>query len=98
MIRSVERLYAVLHLIQGELKLYTDTETESGNAVQRFFCGNCGSPIYSAVPGFEGMIFLKTGMMDDTSGFAPQFHAWGDTKQNWLEITDGAPVAARNPG
>jgi hypothetical protein len=44
------------------------------------------------------MIFLKTGTMDDTSGFAPQFHAWGDTKQNWVAITDGAPVAARNPG
>ena len=86
------------HLIQGELKLYTDTETESGNAVQRFFCGNCGSPIYSAVPGFEGMVFLKTGTMDDTSGFTPQFHAWGDTKQNWVAITDGAPVAGRNPG
>ena len=35
--------------IAGTPKLYTDPDTNSGNTVKRFFCGDCGSPIYSAV-------------------------------------------------
>ena len=50
----------------GEPKLYVDEETTSGNAVERYFCGNCGSPIYSALPSQPDSIFLKTGTMDDT--------------------------------
>ena len=37
------------------------------------------------------MIYLKTGTMDDTSGFAPQFHAWCDTKQSWVALDEGVP-------
>lgn len=81
-------------LKQGELKLYEDSDTKSGATVERYFCGNCGSPIYSAVPSFPDQIFLKTGTMDDTSAFAPQFHAWCSTKQDWVQLEDGVPQMA----
>ena len=66
---------AEFHL-SGEPKLYQDGDTASGNTVERYFCGNCGSPIYSALPSQPDQIFLKTGTMDDTSGFKPMFHVW----------------------
>lgn len=75
----------------GEPKLYADSDTSSGNTVQRFFCGNCGSPIYSAIPGQPDTLYLKTGTLDDTSDFVPQFHVWCDTKQNWVKLEEGVP-------
>ncbi len=75
----------------GEPKLYTDADTDSGNSVERYFCGNCGSPIYSVIPGQPDMLFLKTGTLDDTDGFKPMFHVWCSTKQNWVDLAEGVP-------
>ena len=80
----------------GEPALYRDSDTESGNEVERYFCGTCGSPIYSALGSQPDAVFLKTGTMDDTSGFAPQFNVWCDTKQNWVELDANLPAIARN--
>jgi hypothetical protein len=84
------------HMTQGEPKVYIDPDTESGSAVERFFCSECGSPIYSAVPSFADMIFLKTGTLDDTTNFLPQFHLWCSTKQNWVDLAEGIPAAPKN--
>ena len=77
--------------ITGAPKLYVDSDTDSGNSVERFFCGNCGSPIYSALGSQPDVIYLKTGTMDDTSGFNPMFHVWCSTKQNWVSLEEGVP-------
>ncbi len=79
----------------GEPKLYEDSDTRSGNTVQRYFCGNCGSPIYSALSSQPDSIFLKTGTMDDTSAFTPMFHVWCETKQDWVQLEDGVPQMAQ---
>lgn len=75
----------------GEPKLYRDADTDSGNTVERYFCGTCGSPIYSAIPGQPDTLFLKTGTMDDTSIFNPMFHVWCSTKQDWVDLKEGIP-------
>lgn len=77
--------------MSGEPKIYEDEDTESGNTVQRFFCGRCGSPIYSAVPSDPDTLYLKTGTLDDTSDFAPMFHVWCSSKQNWVTLEDEVP-------
>ena len=82
-------------LTAGQLKLYQDADTASGNPVERYFCGNCGSPIYSALPGQPDTLFLKTGTLDDTSAFQPQFHAWCDSKQDWVQLEEGVPQMAQ---
>jgi len=79
----------------GEPKLYLDEDTESGNPVQRYFCGSCGSPIYSAITAQPDMLFLKTGTLDDTGGFKPQFHAWCVSKQDWVALDEGVPQLER---
>ena len=81
---------AELNMI-GEPMLYLDSATKSGNQVERYFCGNCGSPIYSLIPSQPDTLFLKTGTMDDTSGFEPQFHAWCSTKQDWVDLAAEVP-------
>lgn len=80
--------------IQGEPKLYADADTKSGNTVERWFCNNCGSPIYSGVDSSPDNWFLKTGTLDDTSTWEPRFQAWCDSKQNWVALEDGVPAQA----
>ncbi len=84
-----------LNFTQGEPKLYLDADTDSGSTVQRFFCGNCGSPIYSAIDSMPDMVFLKTGTLDDTATFEPQFHAWCDSKQPWVTLDESVPSMAK---
>lgn len=86
---------ADLAFTQGEPKLYLDGDTDSGSTVQRFFCGDCGSPIYSAIDSMPDMVFLKTGTLDDTSDFKPSFHAWCDSKQPWVALDEGVPAMAK---
>lgn len=63
--------------------------------VERWFCGTCGSPIYSVLSGQADMIYLKTGTTDDTSGVLPRFHVWCDSKQSWVKLEEGVPAMAR---
>ena len=78
----------------GEPRLYRDSDTNSGNTVERYFCGTCGSPIYSALSSNADMLFVKTGTLDDTSSFQPQFHVWCDSKQDWVVLEEGVPAMA----
>ena len=40
----------------------------------------------------------KTGTMDDTTDFDPQFHVWCSTKQNWVDLADGVPAMQKTEG
>ena len=84
-----------LVIMEGELKLYSDPDTDSGDTVQRFFCEKCGSPIYSAVPSTPDIFYLKLGTMDDTSYFSPQFHVFSGSKQHWVELDDTVPASQK---
>jgi hypothetical protein len=85
-----------VRLTQGTLKSYID-HGESGKAVERQFCGTCGSPLFSIVEAAPGMTFVKAGTLDDPSGFTPSAHFWTKSKQNWVD-TGAAPTFAANPG
>ena len=84
-----------LVIIEGELKLYSDSDTDSGDTVQRFFCDKCGSPIYSAVPSTPDIFYLKLGSMDDTSYFSPEFHVFCGSKQNWVQLGETIPASQK---
>lgn len=82
--------------VTGQLTTYVD-HGDSGNAVNRQFCGTCGSPVFSIVPTVPGLTFIKAGTLDDTSGFKPGVHFWTDSAQNWVEIPAELPQMPRNP-
>lgn len=77
--------------VQGECSVF-ETTGASGSPVQRNFCGNCGSPIYSETQsGREaGLAFLKAGTLDDVSDLAPTAHFWVSSKQPWVQLPEGA--------
>ncbi|NCF50388.1 aldehyde-activating protein [Gammaproteobacteria bacterium] len=70
---------------------------ETGGAVRRRFCRNCGSPILSLVESAPGLGFIKAGTLEDRSWLNPTMHIWCDTAQPWVEISDDAVKIPRNP-
>ena len=82
--------------ISGEVRTFVD-HSETGNEVHRQFCPTCGSPLFSRVPAQPGMVFIKAGSLDDTTGFKPQVQFWTASKQDWVEIAD-VPGVVGNPG
>ncbi len=85
-----------LDVTGGSLKSYRDTG-ESGQAVHRRFCGECGSPLVSDVEAVPDLLFLKSGTLDDTNWLKPEMHIWTDHRQPWVTIPEGATTAGRNP-
>lgn len=70
---------------------------ESGGAVRRRFCRNCGSPILSLVEVVPGVGFIKAGTLEDRSWLSPSTHIWCDTAQPWVEIPESVEKFPRNP-
>ncbi|KZW01000.1 hypothetical protein EXIGLDRAFT_745380 [Exidia glandulosa HHB12029] len=48
-------------------KSYNDTKTKSGNPIVRYFCGNCGSTVFSVPVG--GGAFVKVGALKEAKEF-----------------------------
>ena len=67
----------------GETKVYRD-KGDSGQAVWRHFCGECGSPILSKVGAMPGMVIVKAGTLNDWSGLAPTIEVYTDHAAPWV--------------
>ena len=73
----------------GETKVFTD-KGDSGKAVWRHFCGNCGSPILSKVEAMPGLSLVKAGTLDDMSGLTPGIEVYTDHAAEWVAPIAGA--------
>ncbi len=82
--------------IQGTPKTYTESGT-SGMPVDRKFCGDCGSPILSDAKAFDGLLFIKGGTLDDTSGISVGAEIWCDSKAEWSALDSEVPKFPANP-
>lgn len=83
--------------VSGTLTTYED-KADSGNIVNRHFCGTCGSPVLTTVPTQPGMTFVKAGTLDDTSVLKPAIHFWTGSKQAWVKVDSDVPQIEGNPG
>ena len=72
----------------GTLNTYEDRGDDGGDEVyvNRNFCGGCGSPIFSALLGTEGVVAVKAGTLDDRSDVNPTIEAWCEHKQPWVGL------------
>lgn len=73
------------------------TAGASGNNVTRYFCGDCGSPIYSetAAGRAAGMTFIKAGTLDEVDDLTPAAHFWTSCKQPWVDLPAGVHSVER---
>lgn len=83
--------------LDGDLTVYEDRDTSSGNPVYRKFCGNCGSPIFSQQDDGNGMLIVKAGTLDDPAPFAPMISLWTSTRLPWVQLPEQQKKFERNP-
>jgi len=54
----------------------------------RYFCSECGSPIYGKAEARTGFISLRCGGLDEAPNIEPEVHLFTDWKAPWYQIAD----------
>lgn len=78
--------------VHGEPRIF-QSKADSGVAVFRSFCVNCGTPLFSGSERSTQYIAIKLGSLDDPSEFAPAGHIWTSSAQPWHHIDPNAPYS-----
>ena len=75
-------------LKRGKPNIYVKT-AESGNKRAQGFCGNCGTPIYSAKAEATDAYFLRVGALRERAQLPPQRQIWCRSAQGWaMNLSD----------
>lgn len=82
---------AGVELVRGKelLKGY-----ESSPGKTRFFCSNCGSPIYSTKDTVPGVFRMRAGLFNEDLPVRPAFHIYADSHAAWWPLDDELPKFA----
>ena len=83
--------------LQGTLKTFND-RGDSGNAVYRRFCPECGSPILSETETMRDLAIIKAGTLDDGSWLKPTMEIFCDSAQPWVELGGDRQRFPKMPG
>ncbi|WP_374413500.1 GFA family protein [Novosphingobium colocasiae] len=67
----------------GETRVFVD-HGESGAAVDRHFCPQCGSPIRSMAAALPGLTIVKMGTLDRPDQWPPVLEAYCDSAAQWM--------------
>ncbi len=68
---------------------------DSGRTLHRFFCGDCGSPLYSQRANAPETVVVRAGSMDDSSGMKITANIWTKSARPWAYID---PASKQLPG
>jgi hypothetical protein len=60
--------------------------SSSGREIERCFCGNCGSPIYTLHPDRPEYAWVKAGIINQPEIVKPTFENWIKDKVKWATI------------
>ena len=85
---------AAFRFTQGTPKRY-DAAAASGRTLHRYFCGDCGSPIYSQRPTMPDTVVVRAGTLDDSSGMKITTNIWTRSARPWAHID---PASKQFPG
>lgn len=72
----------------GDTRIFKDIG-DSGKAVYRHFCGQCGSPIISVAEAFAGVTIVKVGTLDQASRLTPTQEAYCGSAMAWMPALAG---------
>ena len=79
---------SAFRLTKGQTRVFTK-KADSGNALHRHFCGNCGSWIYNPMGDDPEHLVLKAGTFDRHEGMRIELNLWASSRQPWAP-TDAA--------
>jgi hypothetical protein len=81
-------------LTHGKPKRF-DAKADSGRTLYRFFCGDCGSPIYSQRETNPGMVTVRAGTLDNAGEMKIAADIWTKSARSWAHID---PASQQIPG
>jgi len=76
---------SALTITQGAPKAFADT-ANSGNKLYRYFCGDCGSPLYSQREKTPEMLVIKVGSIDNTNSMKLIMNIWTNSARPWVHM------------
>jgi len=76
---------AAVEIDLAALKTYTASDTD-GAALNRHFCGNCGSATMITLDRYPHIRSMMGGTVDDKSRLNRTFSLWCASGQPWLEL------------
>jgi hypothetical protein len=85
---------AAFKITQGTPKRFASAAA-SGRTLYRFFCGDCGSPLYSQRANAPENVMVRAGTLDDSSGLKITFNIWTGSARPWDYID---PATKQHPG
>lgn|SRR5690625_2533258 len=68
---------------------------QSSPGERRYFCSECGSPIYSKAQARQGVVSVRCGALDADPAIRPTEHIYTASKAPWFDICDQLP---QHPG
>jgi len=86
-VRIEARLF---RLVSGNPTGFTKTG-DSGNALTRHFCPECGSPLYTSSPRHPESYYLKAGCLDDPAVVRTTHQNWVTSRVPWASIASDLP-------
>jgi hypothetical protein len=81
-------------LTQGAPKRY-DAKADSGRTLYRYFCGGCGSPIYSQRATTPDIVVVRAGTFDTAGDMRITANIWTRSARPWAHID---PATVQHPG
>jgi hypothetical protein len=85
---------SALRITQGEPKRFTKI-ADSGRTLHRFFCGECGSSLFSRRELTPETTVLRIGALDSPPPMQVVAHIWTASARPWAHID---PATQRFPG
>ena len=83
-------------LTSGEPRRYQDT-AESGRKLYRYFCGDCGSPLFSRREASPERTVLRAGSLDNPPAVKITANIWTRSARSWSWIDPATEQHATNP-
>ena len=76
---------------------YYEVKAESGRAVSRGFCPQCGSPVFILAELVPDLIGVWAASRDEPDQFQPAVNVWTASGQPWDEMHAVLPVCPKAP-
>ena len=74
-------------IVEGEVST-TKLTAGSGAASKAYFCGKCGTYVYTDYDSAVGRLNVRTKTLEDSDKFPPQAHIFVTDKDPWLKLSE----------
>ncbi len=86
---------AAIRFTRGEPRIFSKT-ADSGRVLRRYFCGDCGSPLFSRRDSTPEVMVLRVGSLDEPQSLRIAMNIWTRSAQPWVFIDESLPAHEGN--